>query len=374
MEETNCQPRPQPVSWLAREMLTEPTLVRRAQQVYQEHGGGDDGYLAVRRFLDVELRLMTSWPRTEDYQGLASDYASIGLAQIGDLLSGAATAGQLLAQADTRWRQRYAERPGTFRQQHARQFLRVGLISTDPAGPYPGIDGAAYHPGVLDEDKGVPAIPAVLIRTRAMTEMITGWASYQEMAAWIASRGTTGSGELAALGAAARARCVQEELVLAYMLGDPASIPVISSGLAPTAFTSDTRYDLYAAILAVADREQRCDRDSAAAELTRRAVWIPRHALGAYGGPDLPWAHAYLHRLDATPVTRDTARRAVAALREEDHTAAAHAKSSAVPGPRRVIPASPERGTRATPAPENGSPQIQRPAAPTQPAAPAPRR
>jgi hypothetical protein len=374
MEETNDQPQPRPVSWLAREMLTEPTLVRRAQQVYQEHGGGDDGYLAVRRFLDVELRLMAGWPRTEDYQSLASDYASIGLSQAGDLLSGAAAAGQLLAQADARWQQRYAERPGTFRQQHARQFLRAGLIRADPAGPYPGIDGAAYHPGVLDEDKGVPAIPAVLIRARAMTEMVTGWASYQQMAAWIASRGTTGSGELATPDAAMRARCVQEELVLAYMMADPASIPAISRCLRPAAFTSDTRYDLYAAILTVTSREQRCDRDLAAAELTRQAMWIPRHALGAYGGPDLPWAHAYLHRLDATPVTREIARQAVAALREEDHAAAAHAKSSAASGPRRVISASPEQGTQAAPAPENRPPQLQRPSAPVQPAAPAPRR
>jgi hypothetical protein len=159
MEETNGQPRP--VSWLAQEMLTEPTLVHRAQQVYQEHGGGDAGYLAVRRFLDVELRLMTGWPRTEDYQSLASDYASIGLSQIGDLLSGVAAAGQLLARADMRWQQRCAERPGTFRQQQARQFLRAGLISTDPAGPYPGTDGATYHPGVLNEDKGVPAISSL---------------------------------------------------------------------------------------------------------------------------------------------------------------------------------------------------------------------
>jgi hypothetical protein len=260
---------------------------------------------------------MTGWPRTQDYQSLASDYASIGLTQIGDLLSGVAAARQLLAQADARWQQRYAERPGTFRQQHARQFLRAGLISTDPAGPYPGTDGATYHPGV------------------------------------------------------------QEELVLVSMLTDPASIPAVSCCLPPSAFTSDTRYDLYAAILAVTGRGQRCDRDLAAAELTRRAAWIPRHALHAYGGPELPWAHAYLHRLDATPVTREAARQAVTALREEDHAAAAHAKSPAPPappGPHRVLSASPERRAQAAPAPENGPPQTQRPTAPDQPAAPAPRR
>ena len=106
----------------------------------------------------------------------------------------------------TVWKQRYASRARTPGQEHARQYVDGGLVVFDPAGPYPGIDGSAYHPGGLDEDKGFPApLPVLLVASRGMTEMLVGWASWQQMLGWVASRGTTGTGELQAPPAAVSA-------------------------------------------------------------------------------------------------------------------------------------------------------------------------
>src|SRR5512146_2248573 len=109
------------------------------------------------------------------------------------------------------WRRRYSSRAPTWRQAHARQWTGQDLVTWDPDGPYPGIDGARYHPGGLDINQGFPEpLPVVLVTTRAMTEIITGWASWPEAAGWVASRGTTGSGGLDPPTAVATARCALE--------------------------------------------------------------------------------------------------------------------------------------------------------------------
>src|SRR5258708_626215 len=119
----------------------------------------------------------------------------------------------------TLWKRRYSSRAPTLRQEHAGRYVDGGLVVFDPAGPYPGIDGSTSRPGGLDEDKGFPAaLPVVLVVSRGMAEMLVGWANWREMLRWVASRGTTGTGDLEAPPAAASARCVREDAVLAYAL------------------------------------------------------------------------------------------------------------------------------------------------------------
>jgi hypothetical protein len=214
-------------------------------------------------------------------------------------------------------------------------------VTWDPDGPYPGIDGAKYHPGGLDIDQGFPEpLPVVLVTTRAMTEIITGWGSWPEATGWVASRGTTGSGELDPPPAAASARCVREEFVLAHLLHRPGDLPAMTGYLPPDTWTSDVRYDLWAAMLAVGWAGRRVRRETVVAALGERVALIPpRQWQEHYGGRGLPWAMAYLRRLDQTLVDRDAARSAAVSLRGEDQHAIARQASLPAQrrGPRRAI-------------------------------------
>ena len=174
------------------------------------------------------------------------------------------------------WRRRYSGRAPTQREVHARRYVGRGLAVWDPDGPFPGIDGARYAPGGLDVDQGFPEpLPVVLVTTRAMSEVITGWSGFAEMLSWVASRGTTGTGELDPPAAAASARCVQEEFILAYALRNPADLPAIARYLPAGTFTSDIRYDLFAVMLDVARAGQRVNLDTVVGALEQRAAQIP---------------------------------------------------------------------------------------------------
>ncbi len=206
--------------------------------------------------------------------------------------------------------------------------------------PYPGIDGARYHPGGLDINQGFPEpLPVVLVTTRAITEIITGWRNWPEATRWVASRGTTGSGELDPPAAAAGARCVREELVLAHVLRRPGDLPAIAGYLPSDTWTSDIRYDLYGAMLDVIRTGQRVCRETVADALRERAALIPpRQWQEHYGGRGLPWAMAYLRRLDQTHADRDAARSAAVSLRGEDQQAIARrASRRQLSGPRRPV-------------------------------------
>jgi hypothetical protein len=258
--------------------------------------------------------------------------------------------GNARAGAAAQWRRRYEGRTVTWREEHARRYVDDGLAVFDPDGPYPGVDGSRYHPGVLDEDKGFPQLPVLLITSRGSAELVAGWDSYQQMRAWVASRGTTGSGDLAAPPVVRSARSALEEAVLAYALGRPSDLPAIAAYLSADTFTSDVRYDIYAAMLDLAHAGATAYPDRVAAALDERAAHVPaRHRHEHYGGPGLPWAHAYLRRLDQTQVDLGTARSAAASLRSEDRQAASRRTAMlqaaagrargrvVLPGPRRAV-------------------------------------
>jgi hypothetical protein len=223
----------------------------------------------------------------------------------------------------SQWRRRYAGRATTLRELRARQAVQAGNIDFDPAGPYgPGIDGASYAPGWIEGGKDMPGRAVVLIKTRAMMELVGGWDSYGQMRDWLASRGSTGSGRLTAPPAARKARCVAEETVLAHMLGHPHDATAIAGYLPPWTWTSDVRHDLAAALVTVARTRRRPVPEHVAAELEERAASIPASQLRVYGGRGLRWALVYLARLDETPVTAEAARGAAMGLRTEDAQAA----------------------------------------------------
>jgi hypothetical protein len=256
------------------------------------------------------------------------------------------------------WRQRYTSRAPVPCQEHARQYVDGGLVILDPDGPYPGIDGSAYHPGGLDEDKGFPAaLPVVLVTSRGMTEILVGWANWREMLGWVASRGTTGTGELEAPPAAASARCVREDTVLAYALRTDAG--AIAEYLPADAFTSDVRFEVFAAMAEVARSGLRVSRERVAPALREREALIPpgeRHQ--HYGGAGLPWAQAYLRRLDQTWVQAEDARSAAASMRAEDRRAAGRQEAARQ---RVAVWQDPDRGVlararrTAVPAPSSAS-------------------
>jgi hypothetical protein len=241
----------------------------------------------------------------------------------------------------SQWRQRYTQRAVTWRERQAMLAAATKGIDWDPAGPYgPGIDGARYTPGWVEDGTDMPPGAVLLIRTRAMTELIRGWDSHQQMQDWLASRGTTGSGRLVAPPAVQRARCVAEETVLCHMLAHMTDATAIAAYLPPWTWTSDVRHDLAAAITRVAsDGRRHAFAEHVAHALHDRAASIPASQLPQYGGRGLRWALLYLARLDETPVTVEAARSAAMALRMEDAQAASlmarHRRS--VPGPRRAV-------------------------------------
>jgi len=238
------------------------------------------------------------------------------------------------------WRRRYAERATTLRELRARQAVEAGDIDWDPAAPYgPGIDGALYTPGWIEGSTGQPGRAVLLIRTRAMMELISGWVSYRQMQDWLASRGNTGTGQLTVPPAAQRARCVAEETVLAHMLEHREDAIAIAGYLPPWTWTSDVRHDLAAAVLRVAETASRhAGPQRVTAALQERAASIPASQLRAYGGSSLRWALVYLARLDETPVTVDAARVAATALRTEDAQAVSlRIRRRSVSEARRVV-------------------------------------
>ena len=246
----------------------------------------------------------------------------------------------------SQWRRRYAQRATTWRERQARQVVWAGGIDWDPAGPYgPGIDGASYAPGWIEDGRAMPAGAVLLIKTRAITELIRGWDSYGQMQEWLASRGTTGSGRLVAPPAARRARCVAEETVLSHMLGHAEHVTAIGAYLPPWTWTSDVRHDLAAAMLAVGGTGRRHGfAGHVAGALEDRAAAIPAAQLRAYGGRGAPLGAAVPGATGRDPGSRRGGSYrcdGVAAGGRSGHCAQCPPalRSRAAPGCRRCCPA-----------------------------------
>jgi hypothetical protein len=341
-DEWEPSPDDAPVGWLATALAAEPVTFMLARQAFAQAGGGDAGTLAVRRLLDGELRETAGWPRAGEYRQAAADLAAIGKVPDAEMLSMAASADHLLRIRQDRWVHRYDNRTETPREEVLRWLLRAGWFDLDPAGPYVGVDGVDYEPGV--QVHGREGQPVVVVTSRAMREVITGWRDYEQARQWVASRGSTGSGDLDGPSAVTESRLGREERVLAFLMVSGRAVGEVAAMLPPETFTSDVRYDLYAAMTTVAARDGRCAEPALRRELARRAAWVPDHALPAYLALE-----PYLSRLASTHVSRDSAMQAAEMLLGEDAAAVRlrarpGSVTEAVPGVMPVVEPSPDRG------------------------------
>jgi hypothetical protein len=325
--------------WLTSILQSDVTVLRMAGEQYTAGTDAESAALAARRSLDGLLRVMSGWPRPQDYARMAADYEAAGRAHEAALLRQVAATGELQAEVRARWNHRYTSRPAGTADEMIATMADGGMIDFDPDGPFRGIDGASYRPGMLtiiDLEH-----PVVVVATRAGLELAVDWADYAAMSAWIAGRGSTASGPLGppATPEGHRFRPWREEQVLARILEAPGEVRALAAGLPPDTFTADVRYDIYAAILAVTSQGLPPGPEQVAAELGSRLAWLPDHTLPLYGGPAGHTAQAYLSRLAASPVTDAEAIAAAGALHREDAQDRAHGLKRAPehtedPGPR----------------------------------------
>jgi hypothetical protein len=342
-----------------------PVALWQAREVFDKRGGGEDGSLAARRELDSVLRALTGWPSGADYARIARHYAAAGREEDAALLRQVAGTDGLVAEAKTRWNQRYDHRPPSVGEKLARQLRVGGFIDFDPAGPYHGTDGALYGPGMLGN--GLPETPVVVISSRGMSELVADWPSYADMSIWVASRGTTGSGELTPPPVPYPPRAWREEALLARLVSSPRDASRLAEGLSADTFTTDVRFDIYAAVISLARQGRGYTPERITAEIARQLTWVPDHALSHYGGPGAPWAHAFLARLADTVVSHKEAADAAAELRHEDERDRARvhaARSGPAPelsGIREM--AARQRSTR----PDASAPQLRPPDPPQDP-------
>lgn len=325
--------------WLTGILQSDVTVLRMAGEQYEAAADAQAGALAARRSLDGQLRAMSGWPRPEDYLQMSFDYQAAGRTGEAALLRVAAATAGLQAEARARWNHRYSGRPAGTADEMITTMADSGMISFDPDGPFRGIDGASYRPGTLmivDCE-----YPVVVVGTRAGVSLAVDWADYAAMAGWIAGRGSTASGPVAppATPEGHRFRPWREEQVLGRMLHVPGEVPALAATLPPDTFTSDVRYDIYAAILAVTSRGLPPSPERVATELRERMAWVPDHALPLYGGPAGATAQAYLSRLASSTVPGDEAIAAAGDLHREDAQCRAHRlrhspERAEDPGPR----------------------------------------
>ena len=295
--------------WLTDILQSDVTMLRMAGERALSGADAETGALAARRTLDGLLRVMSGWPRPEDYDRMAADYEAAGRAHEAALLRQVAATGELQAEArpggttGTPAAGRHGRRDD--RQHGRRRHDRLRPRRPVPGhrrGGLPARGGHDHRLAAPGRDGRQPG------RARASGRLggLPGDVGVDRRAGQHRQRAT---GPAADAGRD-RFRPWREEQVLARMLEAPAEVPALAAGLPPDTFTADVRYDIYAAILTVTSRGQRPDAEEVAVELNSRLAWLPDHALPAYGGPAGRTAQAYLSRLlrAPSPATRRSRR------------------------------------------------------------------
>jgi hypothetical protein len=297
-------------------LRSDAMILMLARQAVEVGHGSPAALITARRDLDREVRELLPWPSGEDYARAAADYERMGRTDDAALLRRMAAADTLIGAARAEWNTRYDARPSTPAGEMIGAMRQAGIIDFDPAGPYPGVDGAAYEPGALTI--GGEHEPILVITGRGTAELITDWPSFDAMADWVASRGSTASGPLTPPPAGPDCRAWEEDQVLARLVTSPRDALQLTTGLTPDTFTTDVRYDLYQAIAAVAGRGGYYAPDQLAAELGMRMAAVPQYALVNYGGATGLFVRAYLARLASTEVSSETAAATASILVQED--------------------------------------------------------
>jgi hypothetical protein len=297
-------------------LRSDAVILMLARKTVEEGDASPAAHIAARRDLDREVREFLAWPSGEDYARAATDYERMGRTDDATLLRRMAATDTLIADAKVEWNTRYDARPPTLAGEMIGAMRQAGMIDFDPAGPYMGVDGAAYEPGALTIG-GKPE-PVLVITGRGTAEFITDWPGFDAMGDWIASRGSTASGPLTAPTAGTDCRAWEEDQVLARLVSSPREAPLLTAALTPDTFTTDVRYDVYQAIVTLADRGGYYTPEQLEAELRMRMAAVPTYALVNYGGATGLFARAYLARLASTEVSGVAAAATAPLLVQED--------------------------------------------------------
>lgn len=295
---------------------SDAMILMLARKAVEEGDGSPAAYIAARRDLDREVRELLPWPSGEDYARSAADYERMGRPGDAALLRRMAATDTLIAAAKAEWNTRYDARPTAPAAEMIDAMRKAGIIDFDPAGPYMGVDGAAYEPGAFTI--GGKQEPVLVITGRGTAELVTGWPSFGAMAGWVASRGSTAGGPLTAPPAGRDCRAWEEDQVLARLVTSPREARQLTAALTPDTFTTDVRYDVYQAIVALAGRGGYYAPEQLAAELGMRMAAVPPYALVNYGGATGLFARAYLARLASTEVSSEAAAATASTLVQED--------------------------------------------------------
>jgi hypothetical protein len=297
-------------------LRSDAMILMLARKAIEEGDGSPAAQIAARRDLDREVRELLPWPSGDDYARAAADYERMGRTDDAALLRGMAAADTLIAAARAEWNTRYDARPSTPAAEMIDAMRQAGVIDFDPAGPYMGVDGAAYEPGAFTF--GGRQEPILVITGRGTAEFVTDWPGFDAMADWVASRGTTASGPLTPPPARRDFRAWEEDQILARLVTSPRDAPQLTAALTPDTFTTDVRYDVYQAIVSLAGRGGYYDPEQLAAELGKRMAAVPPYGLVNYGGATGLFARAYLARLASTEVTSEAAAATASILIQED--------------------------------------------------------
>jgi DnaB-like helicase N terminal domain len=296
--------------WLTRLLLENPDVLQEAAAIA---GAGDDhAYVQARQMIGRYLREASGWPRGADYGMMAHELGNA-------LLWKVAGTDALLAEDRAARGSRYAARPVTDRERILASVLDGELIDFDPDGPVTGIDGSVYRPGHIGEDEGNRTGFAgfvIVAEGTGMGELIATFSGYEPQRRWLADRGHTAVGELTEpeLGLSSPPRLVLEERVLAGLLACPRAFGEISFALPPDSFTADARYEIYAAMIALAQDGRRWYADDVATELGRR-LGMPQDSSGS------PWVLTYLRRLRQAQTDPDATYQASRKITMEDSCA-----------------------------------------------------
>jgi hypothetical protein len=339
-------------AWLAAAAHDHPQQVATAVRLMAAGGRSNDSCLHARQYLEPALGAAPGRQLSaRDYLTAAAllHRSQAGLAA-GDVMQDlAATDGELRAAAPA-WLGRYAARPLTQPERAAAEQVRNGdVVESGYAGQ--GIDGAHYSRAYYPRSSR----PAVVVTTSAMSEEVVNFPSTLDAGAWLASRLAGGTAPLPtrATGPGSRTGC--EEELLAFLVREPASAARLTAGAGPATFTTHLRAELHAALRWVTAMGGAPGYPVIAEAFGRRLLRAPAAAAADIGWPDATRAMTYLHRLAATPVTRDQAESAATRLAQIDAAARPGPQARAlVPAPARAPAPARKRLAQPPPAPVPG--------------------
>lgn len=299
---------------LTTRLLDDPGLLSYLHELAQISPGPQE-QLAWRLALDRAIRAMTAWPREQDYTQIADDMEALGWLEPAAALRHLAGTDLLLDEARHRWADRYVSRGLTVAELALGQMTEAGDIAFAEAGPVPGADGAWYERGYITAaEQG----HVVVVRGRGLSELIRFGDDDHACERWAASRGPLATAPLQAPPLEPQSRTWQEEQLLAAMLTSPGVLARHRGQVPPDTFTTDTRYEIYDAMLTLTGNNPQVYPSRVADRVRSLRDQLPAEALSTYGGTGLPWLNQYLERLIATDVTPASAEAAARAIYAQD--------------------------------------------------------